>query len=93
MQNKKEQSVDPEMKSEFKNLHDKIDGYMEHQSEICTLRHDSINVHLVEAPGFRDKIIKVLERIGALNIRMNWLYFAFTSIVIGGIVLGIWVKT
>lgn len=32
------------------------------------------------------------ERMKGMQTRISWLYFAFTIIVIGGIVLGLWVK-
>lgn len=32
-------------------------------------------------------------KIEGLKTRMNWLYFAFAVVVIGGIVLGLWLRS
>jgi phosphoglycerate-specific signal transduction histidine kinase len=39
-----------------------------------------------------DGLTKVSERVKELSARVNWLYFAFTVVVITGIVIGVWIK-
>ena len=84
--------MDAELKAEFRNLHAKIDGYMKHQEEICRVKHKPIDEHLAEAPPFRDRVVRHCEQITNIHTRMNWLYFAFTIVVISGIVLGVWIR-
>ena len=32
------------------------------------------------------------EQFKSIQVRINWLYFAFASVVLGGIVFGLWLK-
>ena len=32
------------------------------------------------------------EKVKGMGIRVNWLYFAFTIVILGGIVLGVWMR-
>ena len=35
----------------------KLDATIKHQKEICKLKHDPINIHLVDGMKFRDKVV------------------------------------
>jgi cell fate (sporulation/competence/biofilm development) regulator YmcA (YheA/YmcA/DUF963 family) len=60
-------SIDPEVKREFENINEKIDGrfssldskidtFIAHQKEVCTLKHADITEHLKDSPAARTKI-------------------------------------
>ncbi len=39
-----------------------------------------------------DDVIKIKERVKGIGIRVNWLYFAFAIVILGGVVLGVWIN-
>jgi hypothetical protein len=49
-------SIDPDVKREFENLNNKIDMFIEHQREVCNLKHVEILEHLKDSPNFRTKV-------------------------------------
>jgi hypothetical protein len=74
--------IDPEVKLEFKNLNEKLDTFIAHQREVCTLKHTELNEHLKDSPAARTKIdandtsLKILWGI-SLPLFLTILFMAF----------------
>ncbi len=51
--------MDQDIREAFAMAYTKLDEIIDHQKEICKLKHDPIEDHLKDAKTFRDKIVKI----------------------------------
>ena len=74
--------MDVDIKREFKVLGDKLDTYIGHQEEICSLYRKPLEAHAKDGVHFRDKVIKITE-----SLRINWILLL---LMISGCIGGFW---
>ena len=69
-----------EVKSSLKAINGKLDTYIKHQKETCTLLRKPLEEHVKDGLHFRDKLVKLGE-----SLRINWV---LTLLLISGAVGG-----
>ena len=86
--------MDQELRDRFITLEAGFNNFKHDHNEEAKVRHAAIDHKLDK---MFDRLNKLTcgahsERIDSANCRINWLYIMFGSVVIGGIVLGLWIN-
>ena len=93
--------MDQELRDRFITLEAGFNSFKHDHNEEAKVRHVAIdhkldslykllnnlqcNVHL-------EKMDSIHTKIGSTNNRIDWLYIMFGSVIIGGVVLGLWIN-
>jgi len=74
--------MDNDIKKEFETLNVKFDTHIKHQEQLLDLRLRPIEAHVKDGPHFRDKMVKLCEKVTTNRVLI--------LMMVGGCIGGFW---